>query len=169
LQEVLAEFRRFPKVKLNSSLWLVRYALVVFLKARHKIVGIVDAKIDKIKKDIETAEMLRIEAQELLAQYERKQRDADKEAEEIIKNAEEHAKKIHEKAKKDLKLMSDRREAQLEQRIKRMEEEAIQEIKTYAADLALQAAQDILSNEVSKKDNSDLIDATLKTINTQIN
>jgi F-type H+-transporting ATPase subunit b len=145
------------------------FALVVFLKARHKIVGIVDAKIDKIKKDIETAEMLRIEAQELLAQYERKQRDADKEAEEIIKNAEEHAKKIHEKAKKDLKLMSDRREAQLEQRIKRMEEEAIQEIKTYAADLALQAAQDILSNEVSKKDNSDLIDATLKTINTQIN
>ena len=58
------------------------------------IVGIIDAKIDSIKNEIENAESIRVEAQELLAQYERKQRDADKEAEEIVKNGHQFVQQI---------------------------------------------------------------------------
>ena len=43
------------------------------------LLGKLDGRIEDIRKEIETAESLRVEAQELLAQYQRKQRDAARE------------------------------------------------------------------------------------------
>ena len=50
-----------------------------------------DERAEKIKAELDEAERLRNEAQDLLAQYQRKQRDAAKEAEAIIEHAKQEA------------------------------------------------------------------------------
>ena len=64
---------------------------IAFKMGRKSVVGALDAKIDEVKSEIENAERLRVEAQELLAQYQRKQRDAEQEAADILKRAQEHS------------------------------------------------------------------------------
>ena len=78
----------------NSEVW-VAISFVLFIVmgiklGRRPIFAKLDAKIAEIKKEIETAAALREEAQGLLSLYQRKQQDAEKEAQAIIDNARKH-------------------------------------------------------------------------------
>ena len=128
-----------------------------------------DGRITEIKSDIHTAESLRVEAQELLAQYERNQRDAAKEAEEIVAVAKQHAEKIKAEAEKNIQQTIDRREKQLEIRLGRMEKEAIQEIRDYAAQLAVQATKQIITEKLKKSDHDNLLKNSLSNVSSHLN
>ncbi|MCL4677298.1 MAG: ATP synthase F0 subunit B [Alphaproteobacteria bacterium] len=136
----------------DANIWMVfSFVLLVFLLwkyGRGVFLAMIDARIDQIRREIENAENLRIEAQELLAQYQRKQRDAEKEAARIIETAKKNAEQIKVKAEADLEEAMARREKQLAQRIQRMEQDAKQEISDYAARLALKAAQEIIEKKL---------------------
>ena len=144
----------------STDFWyFVSFAIffgVVAKLAGGKIGAMLDQKIESIQNDIKNAENLRVEAQELLAQYQRKQRDADKEAETILEQAKERAEQIRKKAESDLDEVIERKEAQLSERLKRMEENAKAEIRDYAADLALTATREIIAQSMDKKVNDDL-------------
>lgn len=123
-----------------------------------------DKKISDIKTELQTAENLRVEAQEMLAQYQRKHRDAMKESESIIKTAKESAKKIQAQAEEDLKQSMARREQQLAIRLKRMEEDALAEIKAKAATLAMDAARQIVAEKLDKNTGSALLENSIKDV-----
>ncbi len=129
---------------------------------------LLDQRIAQIKSDLEEAENLRVEAQEMLAQYQRKHRDAVQESEEIIKKAKDSAEKFKENAEKELQETISRREAQLEDRLKRMEQNAINEIQIYAADLAMNAARQIIVDSMDKKIDVTLIDTAIKNVDANI-
>ena len=147
----------------------VLFAIGFIKYARAPLVGKIDDRIDAIKKELETAESLRIEAQELLAQYQRKHRDAMQEAEDILTQAKEHAKKIREQTEEDMAVVQERREKQLEERLTRIEENAAQEIKSYAIDLSVQAAKDIIVKKMDKKAEKHLFDETLNKLGSSLN
>ena len=146
---------------LDTGIWLLAsFAAFIFIMwkfAFSKIIAMLDKRIEDIKKEMEMAENLRIEAQELLAQYQRKHRDAMKDAENIIANAAAQAKHIQKQAESDLRDTMKRREDQLAQRLTRMEESAITDIRNYAADLAMNAAAHIISDKLDKKTADDLV------------
>jgi len=152
----------------DSATWVLCsflvFAFVLWKLAKDKIVAALDKRIADIKREIDTAESLRVEAQELLAQYQRKQRDAAKEAEEIVASAREHAAEIQKQAEKELKEIAKRREQQLEERLKRMEQNAMQEIKTYAAELAVKATTEIIAKQMDKSTNENLVDQSIKDV-----
>lgn len=127
-----------------------------------------DKRIEEIKTELKTAENLRIEAQEMLAQYQRKHRDALKESEAIIKTAKESAKKIQAQAEADLEASMARREQQLVTRLQRMEEDALNEIKSYAATLAMDAARQIITEKLDKNTNAKLLEHSIQDIQTNI-
>lgn len=129
---------------------------------------LLDVRIAQIKSDLEEAENLRVEAQEMLAQYQRKHRDAVKESEGILEKAKENAAKFKESAEAELEEVIKRREAQLEDRLMRMQQNAINEIQSYAADLAMNAAQQIIVDNLDKKTNATLVDDAIKDIETNI-
>ncbi len=91
----------------DTNLWLVfSFAIFLFIlvkAGKGALVTAVDGRIDKIKRELEEAENLHTEAQELLAQYQRKHANAVAEADEILKNAEVYATKIRKQAKKKSK------------------------------------------------------------------
>lgn len=156
----------------DSNVWLV-FSFVIFLfvlwKFRRKaFVGLLDRRIEDIREEIATAENLRIEAQELLAQYQRKHRDAVKDSEQIIADAEKRAAEITKAAEKELADVMARREKQLEERLARMEQAAIIEIQKYAADLAIKATAEIISDQLDKKSNDKLVDQSIKDLSENI-
>ena len=71
----------------DSHVWFaISFAVFVGLAwhlGKDAVLNALDARINEIRKDIETSEPLRIEAQEMLAQYQRKHRDAMQDAEKI--------------------------------------------------------------------------------------
>ena len=129
---------------------------------------LLDGRIEQIKNDLAEAESLRVEAQEMLAQYQRKHRDAVKESEEILGKAKENAELFKKNAEAELEEVIKRREAQLEDRLKRMQQNAINEIQSYAADLAMSAAHQIIVDNLDKKTNAALVDTAIKNVDSNI-
>lgn len=157
----------------DPYLWIVlSFILFVYILwrfAKDKFLALLDKRIEGIRKEIETAESLRIEAQELLAQYQRKQRDAAQEADQIIENAQNHAKRIRKQAEAELEETMARREEQLKERLQRMEENAIQEIQAHAAALAVQATAGIIMDKLDKKTGDALLEQSIKNVSAQVN
>ena len=142
----------------------VIFAFIFIKKGKAALLGKLDARIEEIRKEIETAESLRIEAQELLAQYQRKQRDAAKEAEAIVSHARESAVQIRREAEIALKETIARREEQLQDRLQRMEEKAINDIRAYAAELAVRATREIIVSEMDAATNEGMVDKSIKAV-----
>jgi len=153
---------------LDTNFWyLVSFALfaaIIWKYGKPALLNYIDSRIAAIREEIETAETLRTEAHELLAQYQRKHRDAVQEAEEIINTAKKSAKDIKVKAKAEIEETIARREAQLEERIARMEVAAIEEIKTHTANLAIEATAEIIADKLDKKANQALVDQSIQAI-----
>ncbi|MBT4935094.1 MAG: F0F1 ATP synthase subunit B [Rhodospirillaceae bacterium] len=126
-----------------------------------KISAALDVRSEAIRTEIEEATRLREEAQELLASYERKQRDAAGEATEIAERARKESEYLVDKAAKDLEELVARRQRQATDRIAQAEVSAHDEIRAAAIDVALEASRRILSDKVSGKKGNALIDAAI--------
>lgn len=152
----------------DSNIWLVFSFLIfcfILLKYGKKALeGMLDNRIETIKKEIQTAESLRVEAQEMLAQYQRKHRDAVKEADAMIAEAEKHAIEIRKNAEEELKQTIARREKQLKDRLSTLEAQAIAEIQKHAAELSINATREIIADNMDQKTHSKLVDDCLSSI-----
>ncbi len=157
----------------DTGIWIA-LSFIVFLAVAYKlgrksILGGLDARIAEVKNEIETAERLRVEAQELLAQYQRKQRDAEGEAKEIVSQAQKQAEQMAKTAENELAETMTRREVQLTDRLKRLEENAISEIQSHAAELAVSATQEIITQTLSAKTNAGLVNETISSLPKNLN
>ncbi|MBT6406292.1 MAG: F0F1 ATP synthase subunit B, partial [Rhodospirillaceae bacterium] len=109
-----------------------------------KIAEALDARSEGIRDEIEEATKLREDAQDLLASFERKQREAIKDAEAITERAKSEADFMRKKSAEDLELMMARRERQAKDRIQHAEIQARDEIQNAAIDVATEAAKTLL-------------------------
>ncbi|MFN4166533.1 MAG: F0F1 ATP synthase subunit B, partial [Ferrovibrio sp.] len=87
-------------------------------------------------------------AQQLFAEYQRKQRNALKEAEEIVAAAEAEAKALVREAEADLKASLERRRKQAEDKIAQAEKQALQEVRATAVEVAVAAAAQVLGQSL---------------------
>lgn len=158
---------------LNPATWLLFsfliFAGIIWKFGKTALISMLDARIKAIREELSTAENLRIEAQEMLAQYQRKHRDAIKEAENIIATAERQAEDIRKKAEADLDEVIARREKQLKERLGRLQQNAKDEIRQYAANLALEATTQIILKNVDARVNAELVDKSIKNIGASLN
>lgn len=149
----------------DTNTWLavsfLMFAIVLVKMGKKAVFGALDGRIERIKKEIETAETLRAEAEALLAQYQHKQAEAQKESERIIEEAKKNAYNIKKSAEKELKETLKRKEKQLEDRLKRIQQEAMNEIQAYAADLAIKTTREIISENLDAKSSQKLVDDSI--------
>ena len=146
----------------------VMFVAIMWKYAGPLIVQLLDVRITQIIRNLEEAENLRIEAQEMLAQYQRKHRDALQESQKIIETARENAQQYKKNAQVELEETMKIREEQLTERFKRMEQNAIGEIQSYAAKLAIQAAKEIIEDKLDKKTNARLVDESIQSVGQNI-
>ena len=125
------------------------------------ITGGLDSRADKIRNSLDEAKQLREEAQHLLAEYQRKQRDAAKECEDIIAHAETEAGRFAEHAAAKLEASLKRREQLAIDKIAQTETEAIQEVRNAAVDIAVSATRKLLAQRMDETAGGRLIDAAI--------
>lgn len=159
---------------LSSEFWvlvpvLLFFALVAW-KGGFKAIGkALDGRAVAIREELDEARRLREEAQALLASYQRRQAEAENQAEEIVDRARREAEAMAAKARTDLADRLQRRTAQAEAKIASAEAQALAEVKARAADLAVNAAEDLIRSEITAADHTRLFKNGLSQIDGALN
>ena len=116
------------------------FALIVYLKVPGMVAKGLDERSGRIARDLEEAKRLREEAQALLAEYQKKRKEAEAEAAAIVAVAEREAQALAAEAKQKTEDFIARRTALSEQKIARAEADAVNAVRAAAVDLAIAAA-----------------------------
>lgn len=143
----------------------IAFFIVVGFAARpvgRGIIAALDMRREKIKGRLDEAHRLREDAQEMLAVYQRKQRDAMKDAEDIMAHARAEAQRMAEQAARDLEDSVKRREQQALDRIAQAEAEALKEVRNLAVDIAMAASRKLIAESINAKQASALVDQAIK-------
>ena len=136
--------------------------VLVYLKVPGMVTKGLDARADKIKTDLEDADALLKEAQDLLASYQKKQREAADEAQEIKARAKEEGERIVEHGRARLEDSLQRREKLAMDRITQAEASALDEIRAHTVDIALDATRDLLADNLSDHKANAMLDDAIK-------
>jgi len=144
-------------------------AIVAYLKVPGMIGGQLDQRADKIRNELEEARKLREEAQQLLAEYQRKRKEAEAEAVGIVDAAKREAKALAADAKVKTEEYVTRRTAFAEQKIAQAERDAIAEVRGSAVDIAIEAARKVLGDKVDATAAGQLFKSSIDAVKTKLN
>lgn len=149
----------------DSTFWYA-VAFVIFIGGVAKLAGksilaSLDDRGRRIAAELEQAQKLREDAQAALAQFQRKQRDALKEAEAIVSHARDEAARIGVQAAKDLEVALKRREQQALDKINQAEAQAVQQVRDLAVEIAIKATEKLLVDNVDASRNDLLVGAAI--------
>ena len=148
---------------------LIFLGIVLYVKVPSTIANALDDRADKIRNELEEARKLREEAQALLAEYQKKRKEAEKEAGDIVDAAKREAEMITTEAKKKTEEYVARRTALAEQKIAQAEADAMDEVRGSAVDMALAAATMIIGDKVKGDTATELFKKSLDEVKTRMN
>lgn len=158
----------------SAEFWVaVAFFLFVGLLLWMKVPGMMaaglDQRADAIRKELDEARRLREEAQDLLADYQQKQRRADDEAKAIIEQAEREASALKAQSEAALKESIERRSRIAEDKIARAEAQAIAEVRGAVIEAATTAAERVMQARVQGEAASGLVDASIRELKGKLN
>jgi F-type H+-transporting ATPase subunit b len=150
----------------DPTFWVL-VAFVLFIGAAgwpiaKAITAGLDKRADKIRADMEEAQKLREEAQDLLAGYQRKQRDAEAEAEAIVSHAHEESERLLVHGRERLEAALERRRKLAMDRIEQAEAQALDTVRVKTVDIALAATRDFLAENLKGKEADALVEVAIK-------
>jgi F-type H+-transporting ATPase subunit b len=128
--------------------FVIFIAALVYLGVHEAMVRFVDQRRDKVKAELDEARRLKEEAQALLAQYQRKRREADEEAAALIAGAQAEAERLSADAKSKMEEFVARRTKMAETKIAQAEAQALADVRAAAAEAAVSAAEKVLTQSV---------------------
>ena len=136
--------------------------VLVYLKIPLTVGAKLDKRANKIKAGLDETEALYKDAQDLLAAYQKRQRDATKEAEDIINQAKAEANRMLDQGRVRLAETLTRREQLAKDRIAQAETAAIDEFRIRTVDIAMDATQKILAKGLATAKSNNMIYAAIK-------
>lgn len=159
---------------MDATFWatvalFIFFAVVFYLKVPGTVAKSLDDRAERIRNELDQARKLREEAQEVLAEYQRRRKEAEKEADDIVASAEHEAALMVEEAKQKTDDYVARRTALAEQKIAQAERDAVNEVRAQAADIAVEAARRLLESKVDAKLSGDLFKSSLADVKTKLN
>ena len=123
---------------------------LIYLKVPQKINASLINQINEMKKELDEAEKLKIEAKNLLSNYENKIDKSKKETQEIISLAKKESEKtILEKTEKFHQIIENKKK-NAEQKIIQMKENALKEIKNISVKISVETVQHLIKNSIDK-------------------
>lgn len=149
--------------------FLLFVAILLYYRVPQLIGGLLDKRADSIRNDLAEARRLREEAQEIYANYERRQREVKTQADEIVANAKREATLEAEKAKKALQVSIERRLKAAEDQISGAEADAVRAVRDRAIQTAIAAATEILGKQATAEQRSAGIDQAIADVERRLN
>ena len=141
---------------IDATFWVavsffIFLGILIYLKVPQKINSSLIDQINKIKKELDEAERLKVESKNLLSNYENKIDKSVKETKKIIYQAKNDCEKIIlEKTKKFHQIMENRKK-NIEQKIIQMKESALKDIKNISIKISMEAVEHLINNSIDKK------------------
>lgn len=155
---------------LYDSWFVVGLALAIFLgvlvyfRVPGMITRLLDARAERIRRELDEVRRLREEAQATFAQFERKSREVEGQAQEIVEHARREAERAAEKAKADLAASIERRLRQAEEQIALAETKAVREVRNRAVEVAVAAAGEVIASRMPDAKADALVDEAIREI-----
>jgi F-type H+-transporting ATPase subunit b len=151
----------------KPEFWLViTFVVFLFILARFKVhtrvFEYLDARSDRIRKDMENARSLRDEARSLLASVERKIQELEELGKEEIISAEKNAKNALKQVKVEAKTDLDAKIVMVENRLRLAEGALVSDIRDRAVHIIIEAIELVISEDLSSKENSLLYDGVIQ-------
>jgi len=140
---------------IDATFWVavsffIFIGILIYLKIPQKINDSLSSQINEMKKEINDAEKLKLEAKNLLSNYENKIDKSEKETKDIIESARKESEKIIlEKTEKFHQLMEERKKS-FEQKIIQMKETALRDIRNVSIKISLDAVEHLIKNAMDK-------------------
>ncbi len=159
---------------MDATFWalislIIFLGIIVYMKVPGMIAKSLDTRADRIRNELDEARRLREEAQQLLAEYQRKRKDAEKEASELIAAAEHEAAGLVADARQKTEDYVQRRTAMAEQKIALAESEAVNEVRRQAIDIAVAAAETLIAEKVDDEKAGALFSESVKELKAKLN
>lgn len=158
----------------EAEFW-VAVAFVLFLLAlvrlgaHRTVVGALDDRSARIQAELDEARRLRTEAQALLAEYQRRQKEAEQEAQALIRSAEAEGERLQAEARTKVEEFVARRTKMAENKIAQAEAQAVAEVRSSATEAAIAAAEKILGSTVKGDVADALISDGIRDLQTKLN
>ena len=151
----------------SSPEFWVAVAFVIFVAGAGRpmsraIITALDARGDRIRKEIEEALALREEAQKLLADSKRRQRDAIKESEEILAHAKIETARLREQAQQDMDAALRRREQSAMDKIAQAEANALRDVRNQVVEVALSATAGLITANLDQEKHAAIVDQSIR-------
>ena len=146
----------------------VFFILIIWKKVPAIFAKMLDDRANEIEEQLENAKNLREEAASLLAKYERDQRDAEKQAADMITNAEAEVKLMASDSKAQMEEATKRRSEVAEQKIAQAEASALKEIRSLTVQVATNAARDLIEANLKKADHEALIKSSTEKLDEKL-
>jgi F-type H+-transporting ATPase subunit b len=156
-----------------ASVWatiglVIFLGIMIYFGVPKLIAKLLDDRIKKIEDELTQAEALRAEAKALLAEYEAKRENAEKEAEDIVASAREEAFRLTAEAKASLEALVVRRTKAVEEKIAQAEAQAVAEVRSRSADIAVEAARVLLQQQMAEKGDA-LVNQAIQDVAARLN
>jgi F-type H+-transporting ATPase subunit b len=156
-----------------ASIWvliglLIFIGIIIYFGVPKLVAKVLDDRIRRIEDELSEAERLRAEAKALLEEYGRRREEADKEAEGIVSAAREEAFRLTAEAKDSLEALIARRERAVAEKIAQAEAQAIADVRSRSADVAVEAARRLLTQQMPAKGDA-LVEQAIKDVAERLN
>jgi F-type H+-transporting ATPase subunit b len=146
----------------SELLWSIFSFLVLFVAmwkfAFPAVKKAMDARTERIRTNLDDAERVKSEAQQILDEYQRQLSDARSESNRIIEEARQTADSL----RRDLMARAEAEVAELRQRAQEdlhaSQERALAELRSAVADIAIQAAEVVVQHNLDRQTNLQLIE-----------
>ena len=144
-------------------------ALLIYYGVPGAVGKALDDRATAIRADLDEARRLRDEAQALLADYQRRSREAEEETKTIIEQAKREGEALAAETRKNLQESVERRTKLAEEKIERAEAQALSDVRTAAVESAIAAAEKILKSRVAGATADTLIENGIRDLDGKLN
>jgi len=158
----------------EAEFW-VAVAFVIFIgvlgyfRVHELLLKSIDDRRERIKAEFDEARRLKAEAEALLATYRRKQQEAEHEAQAIVAGARTEAERLAAEAEAKIEEFVVRRTKMAENKIAQAEAQALADVRSAAAEVAVAAAKTILTRTVKDKVADNLVAKGIEDLKGKLN
>lgn len=157
----------------GAEFWVAVFFFVLlglfgWLGVYKKVGAALDSRAAKIRGELDEARSLKEEAQAALAQLQRRQREAVREADAIVEQAKEEAALMQREMAGQVEALIQRRTQLAEDRIAQAELAAAKEVRAVAVDVATRAAAQAIASHLSTAKQAELLDGAIGELNRKL-
>lgn len=149
--------------------FLIFIGILFYFRVPALIGKALDKRGEGIRTELDEARRLREEAQALLAEYQRKAREAEEEAKSIVEQAKQEALSLAAETKRQMAEGLARRTKLAEEKIARAEAQAVSDVRASAVEAAVIATEKILKERVAGPVAKGLVDTSISDLKGKLN